>query len=160
MFVFSCEKKEFLIKKNKKKIPKKIFVKTSILYKENGLLRIFLYSPLIKEYTSYTLFPNGFYLFIYENNTNKYTYLKADWVKSIGKIIYHIKGNIKIMNSNGYFVKTEEIFWNRKQKKIFNEKYTMIYNSDGTILHATNGIEVSEDFKKIKLKNISGTLPI
>ncbi|ACY40123.1 hypothetical protein BLBBGE_091 [Blattabacterium sp. (Blattella germanica) str. Bge] len=138
-----------IFNKKEKKIPQRIFIKTSVFYKEDGLLRIFMYSPLIKEYTSYTLFPNGFCLFIYENDANKYTYLKADWVKSIGKIIYHIKGNIQIMNSNGYFVKTEEIFWNRKQKKIFNEKYTMIYNSNGTILHAINGIEASDDLKKL-----------
>ncbi|WP_238786127.1 hypothetical protein [Blattabacterium cuenoti] len=65
------------------------------------------------------------------------------------------------MNYKGYFLKTEEIFWDRKKKKIFNKKYTtIISNSDNIILHATNGIEVSEDFKNIRLKNISGTLPI
>ncbi|WP_223843724.1 hypothetical protein [Blattabacterium cuenoti] len=64
------------------------------------------------------------------------------------------------MNSNGYFVKTEEVFWDKQQKKIFNEKYTMISNLDGIILHAINGIEASDDLKKIKLKNIRGTLPL
>ncbi|WP_185868971.1 hypothetical protein [Blattabacterium cuenoti] len=133
-------------------------MKTFISYKENGLLKIFLYSPIIKDYTSYTLFPNGISLFIY--NDDKYTYLKADWVKSIEGIIYHIKGNIKIINSNGFFIKTEEIFWNKKQKKIFNDKYTVISNLDGIMLHAINGIEASDDLKKIKLKNISGTFPL
>ncbi len=100
-------------------------------------------------------------MFIYDQNTNKYTYISANWVKSIDKIFYHIKGNIIIMNYKGYFLKTEEIFWDRKKKKIFNKKYTtIISNSDNIILHATNGIEVSEDFKNIRLKNISGTLPI
>ncbi|WP_041936052.1 hypothetical protein [Blattabacterium sp. (Nauphoeta cinerea)] len=153
-----------IIKNNKKEIPKNIFIKTSLLYKEKGILKFLIYSPVIKEYASYTLFPNGLNLFIYDQNTNKYTYLSADWVKSINKIFYHIKGNIKIMNSKGYFLKTEEIFWNRKDKKIFNKKYTTIIShsdkTDKIILHATNGIEATEDLKKIRLKSISGTLPV
>ncbi|WP_238784088.1 hypothetical protein [Blattabacterium cuenoti] len=99
-------------------------------------------------------------LFIYDKNDNKYTYLSADWVKSVDKIFYHIKGNIKIMNPEGFFLKTDEIFWDRRNKRIFNNKYTVISNSNGIILHATNGIEASEDLKKIRLKNISGTFPI
>ncbi|WP_238784770.1 hypothetical protein [Blattabacterium cuenoti] len=124
-----------------------------------------IYSPVIKEYASYTLFPNGFNLFIYDNkNTNKYIYLSADWVKSINKIFYHIKGDIKIMNPKGFFLKTEEIFWDRKDKRIFNKKYTKITfhsdKKDKIILYATNGIEATEDLKEIRLKNISGTLPV
>lgn len=142
-------------------MPKNIFIKTSFFYKEKGLLKFIIYSPVIKEYISYTLFPNGLNLFIYNNkNTNKYTYIKADWVKSIDKVFYHIKGNIKIVSYEGYFLKTDEIFWDRKNKKIFNKKYTIISNSYGIILHATNGIEASENLKKIRLKNISGTFPI
>ncbi|WP_238786197.1 hypothetical protein [Blattabacterium cuenoti] len=125
------------------------------MYKEKGLLKFFIYSPLIKEYTVYTIFPYGLDLFIYNKTI---TFLSANWVKSIEKNFYHIKGNIKIKNSKGFFLKTDEIFWDRKKKKIFNGKYTMISNSDGTILHAVNGIEASDDLKKIILKNISGTL--
>ncbi|QIK16905.1 hypothetical protein G9C01_00760 [Blattabacterium sp. DPU] len=147
--------------KNRNEIPHNIFVKTNIFYKEKGLLKFIIYSSVIKEYTSYTLFPNGLNLFIYDQKTNKYTYLKADWVKSINKIFYHIKGNIIIMSYTGYFLKTDEIFWDRKKKKIFNKKYTtIISNSDGTVLHAINGIDASEDLKKIRLKKISGILPI
>ncbi|AWU44124.1 hypothetical protein DM814_00420 [Blattabacterium punctulatus] len=147
-------------KKNKKEIPNRIFIRTSILYKENGIIRSFIYSPMIKEYSIYTLFPNGLKLFIYRKKKNKYTYLSANWVKSIEKIFYHIKGNIIIMNSDGDFLKTEEIFWNKKYKKIFNNKYTIIYCTDGTVLKAMNGLEATDDLKKIRLKNISGIFPI
>ncbi|WP_341660148.1 hypothetical protein [Blattabacterium cuenoti] len=150
-----------IIKKNGKEVPKNIFFKTNLFYKEKGLLKFFIYSPVIKEYAFYTLFPNGLNLFIYDKNTNQYTYISANWVKSIYKIFYHIKGNIKIMSYKGYILKTEEIFWDRRKKKIFNKKYTtIISHSNGIILHATNGIEASEDLKKIRLKNISGTFPI
>ncbi|WP_238784152.1 hypothetical protein [Blattabacterium cuenoti] len=64
------------------------------------------------------------------------------------------------MSPDGYFLRTDEIFWDRKNKKIFNKKYTIISNSYGIVLHAKNGIEASEDLKKIRLKNISGTLPV
>ncbi|WP_185858466.1 hypothetical protein [Blattabacterium cuenoti] len=149
------------MKTNRRRIIQKIFIKTNLLYKEKGLLKFSIYSPLIKEDSYYTLFPKGLDLFIYENNKNKYTYIHANWVKSRNKIFYHIKGNIRIINDQGYLLKTKEIFWNRKQKKIFNDKYTMIYNpKNGTKLYAINGIEASENFRSIKLKNISGTLSI
>ncbi|BAR92268.1 hypothetical protein [Blattabacterium cuenoti] len=150
-----------ITKKNRKEVPKNIFFKTNLFYKEKGFLKFFIYSPVIKEYDFYTLFPNGLNLFIYDQNTNQYTYISADWVKSIYKIFYHIKGNIKIMNYKGDLLKTEEIFWDRRKKKIFNKKYTtIIFHSNEIILHATNGIEASEDLKKIRLKNISGTFPV
>ncbi|WP_185881845.1 hypothetical protein [Blattabacterium cuenoti] len=162
--LFSCyetkTKKEIFNKKNRKDIPDRVFIRTSILYKEKGIVRFFIYSPIMEEYPIYTLFPNGLELFLYEKGKNKYTYLSADWVKSTEKFFYHLKGNIIIMNPNGDFLKTEEIYWNRKYKKIFNNLSTVIYCSDGTILHAMNGLEASEDFKKIRLKNISGTFPI
>ncbi|WP_185860656.1 hypothetical protein [Blattabacterium cuenoti] len=150
-----------LIVKKRKKLPKNILIQTRIFYKEEGYLKFTIYSPVIIEYDFYTLFPNGLNLFIYNKDTKKCTYLSADWVKSIDQIFYHIKGNIKIMSPEGFLLKTEEIFWDRKNKKIFNKKYTTIVsNSDGIILHATNGIEASDDLKKIRLKNISGTLPV
>ncbi|WP_185857263.1 hypothetical protein [Blattabacterium cuenoti] len=153
--------RDALIRKDRKQIPKNIFIKTSLFYKEKGFLKFVIYSPIIKEYTFYTLFPYGLNLFIYDQNTNKYTYIRADWVKSIDKIFYHIKGNIKIMSPKGYLLKTDEIFWDIKNKKIFNKKYTtIISNLDGIRLYAKNGIEATEDLKEIRLKNISGTLPI
>ncbi|AGD98003.1 hypothetical protein BLBBOR_093 [Blattabacterium sp. (Blatta orientalis) str. Tarazona] len=71
----------------------------------------------MEEYPIYTLFPNGLQLFLYEKGKDKYTYLSANWVKSTEKFFYHLKGKIIIMNPNGDFLKTEEIYWNRKRKK-------------------------------------------
>ncbi|WP_238785314.1 hypothetical protein [Blattabacterium cuenoti] len=161
--LLSCNKeKNFSFKKkDKENIPDKIFIETTISLKEKGSLKLFIYSPIIKDYTFYTIFPNGLELFIYEKkNTNKYTYISAKWVKSIERTFYHLKGKIKIINPKGYMLKTEEIYWNVKKKKIYNDKYTIISSIDGTVLHAKNGIEASDDFKKIILKNISGTIYI
>ncbi|WP_238783787.1 hypothetical protein [Blattabacterium cuenoti] len=163
---FSCttEKKNFikLIKnKKRKEIPHRIFLRTSILSKENGIPRLFMNFPIMEEYSISTLFPKGIQLFFFDKkNTKEYISLTADWVKSTEKIFYHIKGNIRVVSSNGYFLKTDEIFWNRKQKKIFNNKCTIIYYPDGTMLRAMNGLEASDDFKNISLKNISGIIPI
>ncbi|WP_238784448.1 LptA/OstA family protein [Blattabacterium cuenoti] len=141
----------------KKEAPHRIFIRISILYKENGISRFFIYSPIMEEYSIYTLYPKGIQLFFYEKeDPKKYIYLTANWVKSTEKILYHIKGNIIIMNHNGDYLKTNEIFWNKKNKKIFNDKSTIIHYSDGSILHAVNGFEASDDFKNIKLKNTRG----
>ncbi|WP_238784261.1 LptA/OstA family protein [Blattabacterium cuenoti] len=149
------------MKKNRKELPHRILTRTSILYKEDGIPIFFIYSPVVEEYSIYTLFPKGVKLFFYEKtNPNKYIYLTADWIKLTKKIFYHIKGNIIIISPNGDFLKTNEIFWNKKDKKIFNNKYTIIHYSNGTILHAMNGLEASDDLKNIRLKNISGILSI
>ncbi|AER40807.1 MAG: hypothetical protein LBQ72_00300 [Flavobacteriales bacterium] len=159
-FFLSCTKEEVSIK-HKKETPRIVFLRTSILYKEDGFFRLFIYSPIIEEYSIYTFFPNGLQLFLYEKkDPSKYTYLSANWVKSTKKVFYHIKGNIIIMNPNGDFLKTEEIFWNIERKKIFNNKCTTIYFSNGTILKAINGLEATDDLKEIRLKNISGFLSI
>ncbi len=75
-------------------------------------------------------------------------------------IFFHIKGNIKILTPNGYFFKTDEIFWDKNKKKIFNKKNVTISNLNGTILHAKKGIEMYNNLKNFKLKDISGVLPL
>ncbi|WP_238784943.1 hypothetical protein [Blattabacterium cuenoti] len=112
------------------------------------------------DYSFYTIFPNGLKLFIYKKKNNESIYISAKWVKSIKKIFYHFKGDIRIVNSIGYILKTEEIFFNLKNKKIYNEKYTIISTTNGMVFRAKNGIESSDNLSNIKLKNISGTISI
>ncbi|WP_238783748.1 hypothetical protein [Blattabacterium cuenoti] len=145
-------------KKNNK--PHRTFTKIRISYKENGNIRFFIDSPIMEEYSFYTLFPNGIKLFLFYEGKKKYIYLSANWVKLTKEIFYNFKGQVIVMNSNGDFLKTEEIFWNKKSRKIFNNIPTIIYCNDGILLHAKNGIEASEDLKKINIKNISGIIPI
>ncbi|WP_238785595.1 hypothetical protein [Blattabacterium cuenoti] len=131
------------------------------MFKENGFTKYIIYSPLIKEYNFHTLFPDGICLVIYKNNhRNQCIYIRGNWMKSFKNIFYHIKGNIRILNPNKFFLKTEEIFWDKKNKKIFNEKNIIISDLNGAILYAKKGINISEDFKKFKLKDISGILPL
>lgn len=165
IFLFSCNKNKKNSHSINDNIPKKIFFKVNILSKENGI-KYHIYSPIVKEYKYYTIFPNGFELFIYENNIknkknyNSINYIQANWVKITNKIFFHIKGNVKILSKNGYFLNTEEIFWNKKKKIFFNNVFTIISNDNGMVLYSKNGIEACNDLKNITLKNISGIVPI
>ncbi len=113
----------------------------------------------MKEYLSdQMILPRGLILFIYEGKKDQFTYIKADWMKSHQKIFYHMKGNVIFFNSKGIFLKTEEIFWDRKKKYFFNKKKTTVYNKNGLFFNATKGIEFSDNLNRIKLNSINGVI--
>ncbi|WP_238785641.1 hypothetical protein [Blattabacterium cuenoti] len=151
LFGYSCNKKNVYLKKSEKyNIPKKIFFNYNFILKEKGIVKYIIKSPFVKEYEFYNVYPNGVYLFLYNNK--KYGCIKADYMVGVKDLFYYIKGNVTIFSYKGYIINTEEIFWNRKKKLFFNEKKTIIYNLHGNILYVIKkGIEIKDNLKKLNI---------
>ena len=124
-----------------------------------------LRAPLIEMYeyakVPYTVFNRGLDLDFFEKGKPKPGHLRADYAKIIEATgWYEAKKNVVIINSDGDTLKTNQIFWDRKNEKIFTDDTVRIYRADGITTNFSNhGIEASQDFKNFKLKNNSGTLP-
>lgn len=159
----SDDSTENLGKKNKNFVSRKIFnahvVITDSIYKV-----INLRSPLIEEYefaqTPYTEFPKGIDMDFYEKG-KKPGHLKADYAKIIELTgWYEARNNVVLINSSNDTLKTNRIFWDKKNRRIFSNDTVKIYRADGITTNISEqGIESTEDFKNYKLKKNKGTLP-
>ncbi|MXO34433.1 LPS export ABC transporter periplasmic protein LptC [Apibacter sp. B3889] len=123
-----------------------------------------LRTPLMEEYefveTPYTVFPKGLDMDFYQKGKDP-GHLKADYAKIIENAgWYEARKNVVIINSDKDTLKTNQIFWNKKERKIFSNDTVKIYRADGVTTNISiHGIESSEDFKNFKLKKNTGTLP-
>ncbi|MDR3272630.1 MAG: LPS export ABC transporter periplasmic protein LptC [Flavobacteriaceae bacterium] len=124
-----------------------------------------LRAPLIEMYefakVPYTVFNKGLDLDFFEKGKPKPGYLRADYAKIIEATgWYEAKNNVVIINADGDTLKTNHIFWDKKNEEIFTYDTVKIYRADGITTNiSNNGIEASQDFKNFKLKNNHGTLP-
>ncbi|XOD66574.1 MAG: LPS export ABC transporter periplasmic protein LptC [Flavobacteriales bacterium Tduv] len=160
-----CGEKTIPSANKKKKFVSRIFIRAQIILKESGLVKINLQAPLIEEYTSseknnaYTLFPKGVKLHYYEKEKAQLGFLQADWGKAMEEEkLYEVQGNVMITNSCKDTLKTSHIFWNRKERRIYNDVPTEIHRADGTVINAKNGLEGSDELKEITLKNTDGLI--
>lgn len=160
-----CGEKPHQFPKKEKKFASRIFIRAQIISKDSGLVKINIKAPIIEEHTfveekkAYTLFPKGVKLYYYESDKASPGFLEADW----GKIsdegnLYEAHGNVLIINTINDTLKTSQIFWDRKERRIYNEVPTKIHRADGTIINGKNGLEGSDDLKEITLKNTDGLI--
>lgn len=161
---FSCD-----IKKSEKKGPlnrnfsDQTIFNAEVIYKDSGIIRMKLNTPLIENFTlidsPYTLMRKGLEVLFWNHNQEKPNFLKADWAKLQDKNkMYEGRGNVIMINNEGDTLKTEQIYWDNKNRRIFTDKSVSITRLDGTINFSQNGIEASEDFKEFTLKNNSGVI--
>lgn len=98
---------------------------------------------------------------IYQKYLHEYkvSFVKAKWGKYLEKKnIYEIQGNVFIKNINMDVLTTSNIFWNRKKHIIYNNVPTKIYRANGFLINAKYGIQGSDNFNDIILKNINGVI--
>lgn len=124
-----------------------------LVRKDSGKVRMELRSPLIEEFTMidspYTIMKKGLNVKFWNSTNPKPNFLKADWAKIKSKInFYEGKGNVEMINNDGDTLRTNHIFWDNKNRRIFTKDTVTIKRIDGTINISNNGLEATEDFKE------------
>ncbi len=165
VFYASC-KGDISHKADKNETPDRVFTQAHIIHKDSGELKMDLKAPVIEQYQfeqgkNQKLFPSGIHVIFYEKNKITPGHLKAHWAEELeSEGLYKAKGQVEIINAQGDTLRTDEIFWNRGEKKIYTNALTQIHRADGTELTAKNGLESSEDLNDLILKNTEGTIPL
>ncbi len=160
--LFSCERKAPPVTTGKKtNFPNRSLINANIIFKDSGRVTMKLRSPLIEEYslidTPYTIFKKGVEVDFFENGSEKPGFFKADWAKLSDKTgLYEGRGNVVIITENGDSVKSEQLFWNKEQQKIYSTKQVELIGKDGSKVTAKNGIEASDDLETYTLFNNEG----
>ncbi len=161
MFLYNCEpeKKDSTInlEADLKFIPTQELFNSTIIRTDSGTAMIRIEAPIIQTYefdkkSPYTLLPQGGDVEKYDKKGGKPTLMRADWAKiDDRKGIYEGKGHVVMVSEDGDTIKTSHIFWDKKNRKVYNSVKTRIIRPNNDSLIAKNGLEADDKFKNIKL---------
>lgn len=141
--------------------PSRTLNNAHVIFKDSGFIKIDLHSQLIEEYemvdSPYTLFPKGLYMNYFNRNLDSPGYLRADWARmSDVKGTYEGRGNVMIINEKGDTLKTDKLFWLKKDRRIYTKDTVWIITVTGDSIQANNGLEAKDDLSEYTLYNNRG----
>ncbi|HUH36130.1 MAG TPA: hypothetical protein VL022_09885 [Moheibacter sp.] len=160
--VLACAKFEDVeLTDQNKNIPTRTLVNAEVVFKDSGFIKINLLADLIEEFgmvdTPYTLFSKGLELNFYTKSIDSPGYLRANWALTNDiKGWYEGRGDVVVINEVGDTLKTQQLFWNKKERKIFTQDTVYIITKTGDSLQANDGLEAKDDLTEYMLFNNHG----
>jgi len=70
--------------------------------------------------------------------------------------LYEGRGNVIIVNEKGDSLKSEQLFWNKKNKTVYTSKEVYLISKEGDSLTAKNGLQATDDLETYTLFNNQG----
>ncbi len=132
-------------------------------YTEKGFLRGTLTAKVFQTFDNedepHTNFPEGIKIVLF----NKEHKIETDMVAD-SAIYYQSKkswvatGNVVIKNVNGTVLRTEKLYGDEKEKKIFTDKLVKITKTDGTTIVGRTGFESNTEFTIYKFMDVRGKI--
>ncbi len=125
---------------------------------DSGKLQMILRAPVMIKYEDkknpYAEFPGGFEIYMYENDSVKKAYVRANYGINYSKRKYlEARNDVVVKN---FFTKeqlnTENLIWDQKKKKIFARTFVKITTPDKIIFG--DSMHANEDFSKRTIFNI------
>jgi LPS export ABC transporter protein LptC len=148
---------------NQEKLPDITVRNLKSTYSVNGQTQIVLSSPLALRYTNpqkeYSVFPKGITLTFYDKNMNIHSSLRADYgIYYEKKNFARASGNVILTNVKGSILRTEELFLNEKEERIYSVKPVNIVDKSGFEITGEGGFESNLDFTVYRFTDVSGNI--
>ena len=150
--------RDFLTEKN---LPIAVAKDVNHYYKDSGRLSSKLSTALMKDFSNrqrhpYREFPEGVRIVNFENNGQDSITVLGDYALSYIKThISELKENVVIINhSDASKLKTNQLFWDRKNKYFFTEERFVLTKIRDTITGIS--FESMENLRKYIAKNTTG----
>ncbi len=133
----------------------------TLIYSDSSIVRFKLTTPKMLIYEDekepYKEFPNGMLVEKFNTDLQIISYLRADYGKHYEKKdLYECKHNVVAINEKGDTLKTNHLFWDEKNERIYSDEYVQIIGKD-QILHGT-GFESDPQFFDVELTNPQGPI--
>lgn len=133
-FVLSCKKKgeDFIdVTFDPETMPSMVTDSVVTLISDSGLTRYKLVAELWQIYDKakepFWYFPEGLYLERFDDGFSVEATIYADTAWNFtDKRLWHLKGNVEVMNMEGDEFKSDELFWNQQEAKVYSDEYIEI----------------------------------
>ncbi len=163
--LFSCENdlEEINALTNQKELPDVTVRNLRSQYSINGHTQIILSTPLALRYTNpqkeYSVFPKGINLTFYDKHMNIHSSLRADYGIYYEKTSFaKATGNVILTNVKGSILRTEELFLDEKEEKIYSVKPVNIVDKSGFEITGEGGFESNLDFTVYRFTDVTGKI--
>jgi|MTBAKMStandDraft_1061839.scaffolds.fasta_scaffold00274_31 LPS export ABC transporter protein LptC len=130
-------------------------------YTDSGIVRYRLTTPRLLQFDNkkdpYMEFPDGFHILEFDKNQKITSGISANYGKRYTREQkWEAIGNVVAVNSQGDTLKTEQLTWLEKDKRIYSDKYVRIIRNDQVITGI--GLESDDNLKNWKILQPKGTL--
>ncbi|OJU53031.1 MAG: LPS export ABC transporter periplasmic protein LptC [Bacteroidales bacterium 45-6] len=103
------------------------------------------------------LFPHALYLEQYDSAFHVNATIQADTAWNYTQRgLWRLKGHVVIKNVKGSIFKTEELFWDQNQRKVYTDKFIKITTPDRNL--KGYGMDASQDLSTYQIRKPSGTM--
>lgn len=161
--LFSCtndskEVRDFLAERN---LPVGVAKDAFHVYKDSGKITSKLITPQLNDFSNrknhpYNEFPKGIKIINFENDGKDSVTVIGDYALTYSKTsMSELRGNVIVINhTERSTLKTDQLFWDQKNKYFFSEKKFILTTDSDTINGV--GFESKEDLSKWVSKKITG----
>lgn len=105
------------------------------------------------------LFPKGIYLEQYDSAFKVSATIVADTVWNFTRrALWQLRGHVVIKNVKGATFKSEELFWDQRQQKVYTDKFIRITTPDRDL--QGYGMDASQDLSQYQIRRASGTMKV
>ena len=139
--VYSCKGKLAEAESiNIEETPMQVVDDMFIVHTKNGKIQMRAQSPLMEKYQkdslSYELFPQGFFVYSYNEEEMLETEIVADNAKhqkhENGEETWEAFGNVVVKNPiKQEVMETDTLYWDQQNEKIYTHCYVRMYSPDG-----------------------------
>ncbi len=134
-----------------------------ILYSDLGRIRAELTAPrLVHHYDEkepYSEFGNGISIRFFDDQFNEESRLTAGYGILYEKRDEMIARNqVVVTNQKGEKLETEELIWNQRQRRLYNNRFVKITTADEVIYG--EGFESYDDLRDYRIRKIRGTVQL
>lgn len=148
---------------NEEELPDVTVIDLRSEYSVNEYTQARLISPLAYRFTKnnkqYSLFPDGINLMFFDKYKKLHSSLKADYgIYYEDEDYAKAKGNVILTNLEGSVLKTEELYVDEKNGKIYSVVPVEIVQTDGLELTGSGGFESNLDFTVYRFTDVSGKI--
>ena len=136
----------------------------TIIQSKNGKVGYRFTTPLMERYElarePFSEFRKGVRIETYNDSTGlTETTLTANYSIWLEKQdLWEAKGNVKAVNAKGEQLETEQLFWDRKAKRVYSNVDTKVTREDLVVYG--EGFESDDEFKDYKMRKTRGSVVV
>ena len=163
--LFSCSDDIPVIKRidSKEDLPTISIENLKSSYTENGIIKGKLNTPLLNNYDGieepYIKFPKGISIIMFDKQGEVESSISANHaIYKTKERLWEATGNVVLRNTNGDTLKTEKLYGNDIEKKIYTDQFVNITKSDGAKIKGAKGFESNTEFTIYKFFDVSGKI--
>lgn len=131
-------------------------------YKTGSELKVEAYAPVMNKYTinkNYVEFPEGVDVKFYDDDYNVSTSLICKYaINYTDQELWKFSDSVVIESVQGGELKTQELYFDQKNEKIYSVKFVEVTDPQGTLIRGKGGFESNYDFTIYEFKNVDGIL--